>query len=172
MMMMMMMLMIYRWIIASGHRPYYTSGGVCSSCADAFESLFNKYDVDIYFSGHVHWYERLYAIAPGIDITYTPASSSSSSSIYLTLAYLCFSGGEVVSTDYVNPTAPIYIVNGAAGNVEGHSTGTKKAYTALIDNTDYGYGKLSVNNRTSLTWQYFKATDKSLVDEIAIYKEH
>lgn len=42
------------WIVVSGHRPWYTSGGKCTACSAAFEALLVKYDVDIYFSGHVH----------------------------------------------------------------------------------------------------------------------
>jgi len=133
------------WIIAAGHRPYYTSGKTCDACKTAFEPLFNKYGVDIYFSGHVHWYERLYAIAPG---------------------------GVIQNQNYTNPTAPVYIVNGAAGNVEGHSTGSQQPFTAKIDSSDYGYGKISFASSSELKWQYFRATDKSLVDEITLTKQH
>jgi len=48
------------WIVVSGHRPWYTSGGKCTACSAAFEALLVKYDVDIYFSGHVHW-----SVSPG-----------------------------------------------------------------------------------------------------------
>lgn len=133
------------WIIALGHRPLYSSGGACGACVDAFEALFNKYNVDVYFAGHIHWYERLYAISPG---------------------------GNVVNTDYNNPTAPVYIVNGAAGNVEGHSTGSQQDYTALIDDSDYGYGRLTLTNRSALTWQFFRSSDRSLADQITLVKEH
>lgn len=134
------------WIIVAGHRPLYSSGGACKSCVKAFESLFNKYGIDIYFAGHVHWYERCYAIAPG---------------------------GKVQNKNYVNPIAPVYIINGAAGNVEGHTGGSaKQAYTAFLNNKDYGYGILSFHNSSSLNWAYYRATDQSLVDEVAITKFH
>jgi len=132
------------WVIVSAHRPFYTSDGVCDACVAAFEGLFNKYGVDVYFAGHVHWYERLYAVSPG---------------------------GIVENTNYIDPKAPVYIVNGAAGNVEGHSDSqTPKNYTAVIDNSDYGYGVLSFENRTSLSWAFYRATDQSLVDQIQIVK--
>jgi hypothetical protein len=47
-------------------------------------------------------------------------------------------GGVVTQQDYNEPKGIVYIVNGAAGNVEGHSTGTGAAYSALIDESDYG----------------------------------
>lgn len=54
---------------------------------EAFEDLFMKYNVDIFFTGHVHLYERQYP-------TYQD---------------------EPVSTSYVNPTATIHIIAGGAG---------------------------------------------------------
>lgn len=29
---------------------------------NAFEDLFLEYGVDAYFSGHIHWYERMYPL--------------------------------------------------------------------------------------------------------------
>jgi len=134
------------WLIVSGHRPLYTSGeAVCTACRDAFEQLFNKYNVDIYFSGHVHWYERLWPIAPG---------------------------GKVTQHNYNNPPSPIYIVNGAAGNVEGHSHGQQKPITAYLDDTDYGYGIVTVYNSTTLKWQFFHSSDNSMGDQVIITKNH
>jgi hypothetical protein len=45
-------------------------------------------------AGHVHGYERQYPVC---------------------------AGGAVPQTNYLNPTCPVYIVNGAAGNIEGHA---------------------------------------------------
>jgi hypothetical protein len=36
--------------------------------------------------------------------------------------------GKIVQQNYTNPTAPVYIINGAAGNVEGAS----QSFHALI----------------------------------------
>jgi hypothetical protein len=49
------------WILVAGHRPYYSStgeSGVWDPSRPAFEPLFLKYNVDIVYWGHVHWYER------------------------------------------------------------------------------------------------------------------
>lgn len=134
------------WIVASGHRPFYTSSdtGLCKVCRAAFEALFLEYGVDIYLAGHVHWYERMWPIA----------------------------NGTVTQQNYEEPTGIVHLVNGAAGNVEGHSHDTPQPYTALIDDTDFGYSKLSVLNRTAIQWQFFRATDNSLGDNIVIIKSH
>ena len=43
------------WIVVSGHRPLYSSKKNNDAAIAAFEALFVKYNVDIYFAGHVHW---------------------------------------------------------------------------------------------------------------------
>jgi hypothetical protein len=44
------------WIVVSGHRPLYSSYHSNQAAIAAFEPLFLKYNVDIYFAGHVHWF--------------------------------------------------------------------------------------------------------------------
>jgi len=59
------------WIIVYGHRPMYSKIifdwplNSKSRVRNAFEKLFLKYNVDIYFAGHIHAYERNYKINKG-----------------------------------------------------------------------------------------------------------
>ncbi len=39
------------WLIVSGHRPIWSSGHAEKAVQEAFEALFIKYDVDIFFAG-------------------------------------------------------------------------------------------------------------------------
>lgn len=57
----------------------------------AFEELLYQYKVDLYVDGHVHGYERSYPV------------------------YQSEVRGNYTLNNYVNPEAPIYIVNGSAG---------------------------------------------------------
>ena len=56
------------WIIVYGHRPMYSKIlfdwplNARKKLKNAFENLFLKYNVDIYFAGHIHAYERNYKI--------------------------------------------------------------------------------------------------------------
>lgn len=79
------------WIIVAGHRPFYGEGGsdTCTQCRDVFEGIFDKYGVDLVLAGHVHNYERL-----------MPLSNN----------------GTIDKKGLNNPSAPWYIVNGAAGH--------------------------------------------------------
>ncbi len=80
------------WVIAAGHRPWYVSQSECVECREAFEPLLLQYGVDLVLHGHKHFYERESAIDN-------------------------FVAQEITN----NPTAPWYIVNGAAGHYDGRS---------------------------------------------------
>ncbi|KJE98261.1 hypothetical protein CAOG_08251 [Capsaspora owczarzaki ATCC 30864] len=130
------------WIIVGGHRPFYSAGDACEACRKSFEPLFLKYKVDMFQTGHVHAYERLYPMA----------------------------NNTIVSTNYINPPAPVPIVIGCGGNVEGHQAITKKNFDVVINDTDYGYGRLTVYNATTMHWAFYKADDGSILDEVTVVK--
>jgi len=65
-----------KWKIAYFHHPLYSSGGAHGSEVDLrtiIEPLFIKYGVDVVFSGHEHFYERL---KPQKGIAYFTAGGS------------------------------------------------------------------------------------------------
>eukprot|EP00486_Rosalina_sp_Unknown_P003519 CAMPEP_0201571880 /NCGR_PEP_ID=MMETSP0190_2-20130828/14856_1 /ASSEMBLY_ACC=CAM_ASM_000263 /TAXON_ID=37353 /ORGANISM="Rosalina sp." /LENGTH=478 /DNA_ID=CAMNT_0047997017 /DNA_START=74 /DNA_END=1510 /DNA_ORIENTATION=+ len=142
-----------KWIIVNGHRPYYTSAHDDDHLdwppqtpfvlREAFEPLFYKYNVDLYISGHIHGYERLYSIYKE----------------------------DIITKDYMNPGATIYFVAGGAGNIEGHSsTVPKKNYTAVYNNRQYGVSQVSILNDTYLLWEYYAAENNSVIDSVTIKK--
>lgn len=134
------------WLIVSGHRPLYSTHKNQDAAIAAFEALFIKYNVDMYYSGHVHYYERLWPLT---------------------------TGGVVTQQNYVEPEGIVYIINGAAGNVEGLTKGdTPAAFSAYMDDTDFGYGIMSVANSSAIHWQYFRAQDNSISDDVWIIKKH
>lgn len=59
------------WIIVYGHRPMYSKiildipFNMKNRMRNAFENILLKYRVDIYFSGHIHAYERMSKIKNG-----------------------------------------------------------------------------------------------------------
>ncbi|KAK7114361.1 acid phosphatase type 7-like isoform X2 [Littorina saxatilis] len=86
------------WLVVIGHRPLYCSSLICwERCHDEattfrsnLEELLYQYRVDAMITGHNHQYERSYPV------------------------YL----GKATQKNYINPQAPVYIVDGAAGNPE------------------------------------------------------
>ena len=44
-------------------------------------------------------------------------------------------------------------------------------YTAFVNGDDFGVGLLHVTNATHLNWQWYRSSDKKLLDSITIVKE-
>lgn len=135
------------WIIVGGHRPWYVadSSSLCQTCQDAFEEILYKHNVDLVITGHSHYYERDHPVYKG----------------------------QIDPNHLDNPRAPWYIVNGAAGNFEGHTTVSKWAdYTAFLNQDQYGWSKLVFHNATHLEHQFISSETGNVVDQTVLYKDH
>lgn len=104
-------------VTVAQHRPLY-----CCECGDILsailreqseQSIINNH-VDLHLSGHQHNYQRLYPLI----------------------------NGTLVSTNYTNPNAPVYVVNGAAGNREGQMSFNKNAPYYGNGSRQYGFSYL------------------------------
>lgn len=143
------------WVIAYAHRSIYCScDSDCDSAATTvrtgkygLEALFRKHEVDIFINGHEHNYERNYAVYNS-KLATGPSSGQPGGNA---------SNPEVI----VNPTAPVYIVEGCAGDVEHHEpfTRAQPAYSAFRSNT-YGYAKMTVFNESALMWEQVQTDDE------------
>lgn len=136
------------WVVVSGHRPWYTTGGsskACEPCRAAFEQLFYKYGVDLAIFGHVHNAQR----------------------------HLPVYAGEVDSHGLDDPRAPMYIVTGGAGNVEGLAeVGGKPEYTAFAYADDFSYGKVSFLDANRLQVDFIRSSTGETLDSSVLYKSH
>jgi len=149
------------WIIVGGHRPIYSSCkgfsvdgkpiddsyNNAATLQKVFEDIFYENKVDLIFNGHVHSYERNYP-------TYKNKRTSG----------------------YTNPTAPISIVIGCAGNTEGLTNGGEKnwepqpEWSAHRFGDAYGYGILTVNGASHLNWVFYRVDTGAIQDQIDVYK--
>jgi hypothetical protein len=112
------------------------------------ESLLWKYGVDLYLCGHEHSYERSWPVFQG-----TVRNSTS---------------GE----PYVDPTAPVHILTGAAGNQEDlDGFGPPGPWTAFRSAT-YGYGHLNVVNATHLQFQQMQDASGAFIDQVWIVQNN
>lgn len=132
------------WIVVSGHRPmWFSTGNQNVDVQKAFLPLLHQYNIDFYFAGHEHTYERYYPI--GQD-------------------------GKASQTHYYNPKDPVYIVNGAGGNVEGHQIHKETPdYFAYRDGKHYGWTRMTVLNVTSVKLEYITEND-DITDEFIVTK--
>ncbi|GMF36896.1 unnamed protein product [Phytophthora lilii] len=147
------------WIIVGMHRPLYDVAGCPNGVpADqnayiqaAFEDLFIKYKVDVVLTGHQHYYERQ-----------TPIRNSTAVM-------------DGVSSDlktYENPQAPVYIVSGACGTVEGLDLmpdPNNATWNAASNYIDYGFSTLEAN-RSMLSWKFLNSSNQAVLDEFVMWK--
>ena len=67
-----------------------------------------------------------------------------------------------------------HIINGMAGNIESHtvlSSGESQAsFTAVLDQVNYGFNKLTVYNSTSIRFEFVAGGDGSVSDYLWLLK--
>lgn len=144
------------WVIAMSHRPMYSTetSSYQANVRAAWESVLLAHGVDLYLAGHIHWYERLLPL--GANGTIDAASVVDN------------------NTYYTNPGKSMtHIINGAAGNIESHSTldgDPIAAYTQVLDYEHYGFGRLSVDSEAELRWTWVRGDDGGVGDTLTLKK--
>ncbi|EGZ11429.1 hypothetical protein PHYSODRAFT_338139 [Phytophthora sojae] len=146
------------WIFVGMHRPMYSvlnsendvPNEQTASIQRAFEELFLKYEVDVVLAGHKHYYERELPVAKSKPVM------------------------DGVSADlavYDNPQAPVHILTGGAGQVEGMSEppSNNASWNAVSDYEHFGYSTLQAN-RTTLVWKYILSGSGLVQDEFVMVK--
>jgi hypothetical protein len=115
------------------------------------EDIIVQNKVDIVFQAHLHNYERL------TPILYNKTMSSSED----TLNY------------YKNPSAPVYLVVGNAGNYEGTNDpiSMHPQDYSVYRTTEFGYGIFKVFNATHLHWSLYGSKHGEMLDYVWIEKD-
>jgi hypothetical protein len=149
------------WIFVQGHHPMYQGDFIDQSFQAAMEKLFYDYQVDIYFSGHIHSYERTWPVYQGI-----------------------------VEPTYQNPRATTYIMLGGSGNDEMKNAKmtssdpspnyklTKESdvpgpWTVFTDKNYFGAGLVNIINSTHLEFNYVRTSNPSEpYDSMLLIKAH
>ncbi|KAE8165439.1 Metallo-dependent phosphatase-like protein [Aspergillus tamarii] len=136
------------WVIVAGHRPWYSTGSksnICEPCQEAFEELFYKYGVDLGVFGHVHNSQR----------------------------FLPVYNNKADPNGMNDPAAPMYIVAGGAGNIEGlSSVGSKPSYTEFVYADDYSYSTLRILDANNLQVDFIRSSTGEVLDSSKLYKSH
>ncbi|CAF1499345.1 unnamed protein product [Adineta steineri] len=137
------------WVIVQCHRPWkgsaakQTIAGIVNypQCQAAFEQILIDNNVDIYFNGHVHWYERI-----------------------------CFND-VTNTTNYINPSGPVYLTNGGIGNPEGNESVGTEANNSCVIKFEPGFGILTVYDDSHATFIYYSTFNLTIMDEFNITKD-
>lgn len=136
------------WVIAAGHRPWYSTGGAdnqCFACQAAFETTFYKYGVDLALFGHVHNSQRF-------DPIYKNMSDPNGLN---------------------DPKFPMYLVAGGAGNIEGLSpVGSPLKGNQFAYADEQSFARLSFMSKKELGVTFFRSSDNKLLDHTVLKKTH
>ena len=149
------------WIIVGEHHSLYCDedwiGGVPSRDCDVQSGILRKVLEDIYYNNtvdlvvqaHLHNYQRQASIYK--DMMITPETDE---------AHLM-----------MNAKAPVYIVNGNAGNKNGknHVLPKVPADWVKMSSSDFGFGTLQVN-KTTLFWQQYSTEKTRIIDYFYLQK--
>eukprot|EP00009_Paramoeba_aestuarina_P007932 CAMPEP_0201521460 /NCGR_PEP_ID=MMETSP0161_2-20130828/14432_1 /ASSEMBLY_ACC=CAM_ASM_000251 /TAXON_ID=180227 /ORGANISM="Neoparamoeba aestuarina, Strain SoJaBio B1-5/56/2" /LENGTH=459 /DNA_ID=CAMNT_0047920099 /DNA_START=85 /DNA_END=1461 /DNA_ORIENTATION=- len=140
------------WIFVGGHRPVYEVNdqrdGVPYQTSfklqQWLEPLFQEYNVDVYFSGHVHHYSRNWPVY----------------------------NNEVTQKSYENPKVTTYIVHGSPGNIEGNE-GIKETIPDwyAFGDSQFSYAEVTIFNSTALRWRVYESGTDAILDEITLTRE-
>ena len=142
------------WLVMMQHRPVYSStkseAGSHSphmGFALVLEPFIGRFHVDLFITGHQHQYERTHPVFNG-----TVAST----------------GGS--NATYVNPGAPVYVVQGTAGAfVSGDWADPQPAWSAFRQGVSYGYGKMRVQGARALSYEWV-SVEGVVLDHFTIEK--
>lgn len=134
------------WVVVAGHRTFYSTGKAgCEACRTAFEPILYKYGVDLGIFGHVHNSQRF---QPLYDYKVDPNGLK-------------------------DPKAPLYIVAGGAGNIEGLSkVGERPDYTAWAYDEHFAYATVSFVSENSLQIDFIRSSSGEKIDTAVLYKSH
>lgn len=130
------------WVVAAGHRPFYCSNPgnkvQCTTFAGILrnlaESALVSNAVDLGIQCHEHSMEATYPVSKSVP----------------------------TSTNYTDPTAPVYVVNGAAGNREGNEEPSGQQPWSAWHSREFGFGRVTVAGPGSLTYEFVAANGTSL----------
>ncbi|UJR18394.1 hypothetical protein I4U23_005298 [Adineta vaga] len=146
------------WLVVAAHRPFFGSipeaandiadQKIYNTCRQAFAAIMEKYNVDFYFCGHVHWYERLLA-----------ANST----------------GYPFARNYIYQPGTIYVTSGAGGAPEPKQHIEKEAPAHAEYKSHYGYVNLEIKNANYSQLTFIETLDlvrKKTLDVVDIYRKH
>ncbi|CAG9322164.1 unnamed protein product [Blepharisma stoltei] len=152
------------WLFVLAHRPLYcsydylanskernrTCGPEAKYLREEYEELFNENAVDVFFTAHVHSYERITPIYHNVTVK---------------------SQYDDTNT-HINPRATVHIVDGIGGNRLRHNA--KATHTpqlwSVYRTDDYGYGKLTVYNKTHMLFEQYSSLTWNTIDTVSIIK--
>ena len=139
------------WVVVVGHRPLYCTSNHGTHCSIDYRALrhgwfgsygldrlFYDHQVDVYFSGHMHVYERMFPVFDG------------------------HGNASRLPSPYENPWAPVHVIAGSAGCKEYlYKFKQSPPHWSAARISDYGYSMMYPLNHTHLHIQQISVSKVS-----------
>jgi hypothetical protein len=145
-----------KWIIVMSHRQFYSSHcGPHNSCEpikkwrDVYHPLFERYGVDLLFSGHAHNYERTY------PLFYNGMNPSQPIIV------------EDGKTDYKSPKGMFQIIVGTGG-IDRDPFSNQEPFVVYQQDASYGFLNIDVIDQGNVLIGKYYDNDGDILDEFKI----
>jgi hypothetical protein len=159
------------WIFVHGHHPMYNGDSINADLQKATEELFYKYGVDIFFTGHQHYYERDLPVYRGVPETdYTDAVATT----HLLIGGAGNDEMKHISSVDMDGLVP---VDPSPNKGQGYTTwvaGEKDGpWTALTDKDNHvGIGRVTIVDDSTLVFDYVRTVPGTVFDSITLTRDH
>ena len=147
-----------KWIIVMSHRQFYSSlCGDHDSCEpikkfrDAYHPLFEKYGVDVLFSGHAHNYQRTYPLFYNDNNSSQPIIE------------------EYGKTDYSSSKGMFQIIVGTGG-VDFDGFSNQEPFVVYQEDSHYGFLNVDVIEQGNVLLGRYYSNTGDAIDEFKISK--
>jgi acid phosphatase type 7 len=161
------------WIFAAGHHPMYQGDSINADFQAAMEDLFYKYGVDVYFSGHVHSYERDYPVYKGVP------ESDYVDAVATTHLLIGGAGNDEMkdiqakraqaAANAAKDTAP----HEAKGVTKWYTSDANGAWTAKTDDDNHvGIGRVTIVDDSTMKFDYIRTMTGEVFDSITLTRDH
>jgi predicted phosphodiesterase len=147
-----------KWIIVMIHRQFYSSFcGLHDSCdpikklRDAYHPIFERYGVDLIFSGHAHNYQRTYPLFYNVINSSEPVIA------------------EKNKIEYSSPNGMFQIIIGTGG-IDLDPLSNQEPYMVFQQDSSYGFLNIDVTNQGNTLIGKYYTIDGDVLDEFKIIK--
>ena len=128
------------WIFVIEHIPFYTSPSkhpADTTIRDIFHPLFDKYNVDLVFSGDNHNYQRTYPLTYNTDDSSSPTISKNDGNKYQD-----------------DKSGVIYLITGTAGRSH-YDIKQQSSFVAKQDDTQFGFLNIDIKGDQALVGTFY-----------------
>lgn len=156
------------WIFVQGHHPMYQGNSVNTELQTAVEELFFKYGVDVFFTGHKHFYERNLPVYKGVP---EQSYANPKATTHVLVGGAGCDEMHHVQQYILDPSTGLTTPNEGAGLWKGsEDTGPWTVVTDLDEHV--GVSTVDIVDDSTLVFKYIRTTTGEVFDSFTLTRDH